>query len=101
MRTVLGVLLSICVLAGTGAAIAEGVKYPECKCQNYGRFIKAGETACIKTSNGPQMARCIKRGNVTDWDFLGEVCTFTSRLDAPATPIPASTADRIQASSLQ
>ncbi len=101
MRTVFGMLLSICVLAGTGAAIAEGVKYPECKCQNYGRYIKAGDTACIKTNNGPQMARCIKRGNVTDWDFLGEECSFTSGLDAPVTPIPASAAAQIQATSLQ
>ncbi|MEM8811623.1 MAG: hypothetical protein AAGF59_03325 [Pseudomonadota bacterium] len=82
VATALGPFVVLGVLA-SGAAMAQSVPYPECKCQNYGRYIKAGETACIRTNKGPQMARCIKRGNVTDWDFLGEDCSFTSMTTVP------------------
>lgn len=82
------------VMLGPGSALAQAMKKPECKCQNYGRYIMAGDTACIRTHKGPQMARCVMRGNVTDWDFLGEECAFTSM-----TTIPASSKEKIEAAS--
>jgi len=82
-------LISFVVLFGAGSVRSQGVTRPECKCQNYGRFIMAGQTACIRTSKGPRMARCVMRGNVTDWDFLEEECDFVSM---SAIPDPARTA---------
>lgn len=66
-----------------GSALAQAAKKPECKCQNYGRYIMAGDTACIRTHKGPKMARCVMRGNVTDWDFLDEECAHTSMSTIP------------------
>lgn len=86
MRYLQAGLLALMLAAGIGAAAAQGVKYPECKCQNYGRFITAGTVACIRTNRGPEMARCVKRGNVTDWDFLGEKCALTSMTTIPPPP---------------
>ena len=94
MRTL---LVSIFILGGTAAGWAQTFKKPECRCQNYGRYIQAGQVACIRTNRGPEMARCVMRGNVTDWDFLGEKCAFTSM-----TTIPKSSADKIaETSNLQ
>lgn len=78
-----------------GSALAQAAKKPECKCQNYGRFIMAGDTACIRTHKGPKMARCVMRGNVTDWDFLDEECSHTSM-----STIPVSTQEKIKAISV-
>lgn len=91
MQTVRTVLISFSILAGIlpavmGSALAQQYKKPECKCQNYGRYIKAGDTACIRTNKGPKMARCVMRGNVTDWDFLDEDCAHTSM---STIPVPA------------
>ncbi len=49
-------------------------KVPECRCQNYGRYLLVGQAACIKTNKGPRMARCILKGNNTMWEFLPEGC---------------------------
>ena len=89
MQTVRTVLVSFFILAGLlpavmGSALAQQYKKPECKCQNYGRYIKAGDIACIRTNKGPKMARCVMRGNVTDWDFLDEECVHTSMSTIPA-----------------
>lgn len=80
---------------GPGSALAQGAKKPDCKCQNYGRYIMAGDTACIRTHKGPKMARCVMRGNVTDWDFLEEDCSFTSM-----STIPASAQEKIEAATV-
>ena len=83
MRIVQTLLFSLFVLIGAGSAWSQKFKKPDCTCQNYGRFIKAGQTACIRTNKGPKMARCVMRGNVTDWDFLDEKCAFTSMTTLP------------------
>lgn len=46
----------------------------DCKCLNRGVEVSEGNTACIKTANGGQMALCEKNLNVTNWKFLGEEC---------------------------
>lgn len=89
MQTAKMVLASLLILASAGSALmplsawAQATKRPECKCQNYGRFINAGDIACIRTHKGPQMAKCVMRGNVTDWDFLDEECAHTSMSTIP------------------
>ena len=58
------------------------VKWPPCKCVNYGRFMLVGEVGCIRTNKGPRMARCILKGNVTYWEWLDDSCPVSK-----ATPI--------------
>jgi len=52
----------------------------ECTCSNNGTKIPEGQTACIKTSKGMQMAQCSKVLNNTSWKFLGSPCP-TATLD--------------------
>jgi hypothetical protein len=55
----------------------------DCKCLNRGVEVVEGNTACIKTANGGQMALCEKNLNVTNWKFLGEECPVASTEAAP------------------
>jgi hypothetical protein len=46
-----------------------------CMCVYKGGRVKEGETACISTANGPELARCGKFLNTTSWIRLGKTCT--------------------------
>ena len=62
----LGLVAVVAVWAGPVAA--------DCICLNKGVEVTEGNTACIKTANGGQLALCEKNLNVTNWKFLGEAC---------------------------
>ena len=64
----------------------------DCKCLNRGVEVTEGNTACIKTANGGQMALCEKNLNVTNWKFLGEECPVAQVADdaAPVTVAQAA-----------
>jgi len=55
-----------------------------CRCRNYGTYFKLGQVACIKTPNGPRLARCSMTLNNTVWEFLSDGCP-TARL-SPSPP---------------
>lgn len=52
----------------------------DCTCSNKGNKIPEGQKACIKTSNGMQMAQCSRVLNNTSWKFLGTPCP-TAQID--------------------
>lgn len=46
----------------------------DCTCSHKGAKTPEGQKACIKTSNGMQMAQCSRVLNNTSWKFLGTPC---------------------------
>jgi hypothetical protein len=56
-----------------------------CRCRLKGGEVKLGETACMETPFGVQLARCDLFLNNTSWVPLGVACTL-SRLPAQAKP---------------
>jgi hypothetical protein len=56
-----------------------------CRCIYQGGMIKQGETACLKTANGYQLARCEMVLNNSSWKFLDKPC---DRLQSQSTSIP-------------
>ena len=45
--------------------------------------VHAGEFACIRTPNGPRLARCAKVSNLSSWRFLKNGCGPTARRSTP------------------
>jgi len=52
----------------------------DCTCSHKGAKTPEGQKACIKTSNGMQMAQCSRVLNNTSWKFLGTPCP-TAQID--------------------
>lgn len=46
----------------------------DCTCSHKGAKVPEGQTACIRTSSGSQMAQCSRVLNNTSWKFLGTPC---------------------------
>ena len=46
----------------------------DCRCRYFGTYYGLGQVACIKTANGPRLARCSMMLNNTAWDFLSDGC---------------------------
>lgn len=50
----------------------------QCTCSYKGDKIPEGQSACIKTSKGLEMAQCFRVLNNTSWKFLGVPCPSAS-----------------------
>lgn len=53
-----------------------------CTCKYKDSDIAEGQTICMNTANGSQMATCSRVLNNTSWKFLGQPCP-TAKLQAP------------------
>jgi hypothetical protein len=73
-------LVALLVSAATVDARAE------CTCRFPGGSVKEGQSVCIKTPNGPKLARCEKVQNVTSWKFLEQSCPITQSLRSKIQP---------------
>ena len=92
MKTILIALASVLVVGG-----AEAWADPNCTCRAAGVEAELGQTVCLKTPSGFQLARCEMVLNNTSWKFLGDSCPQASRAatnlfaaalsPAPATPL--------------
>lgn len=58
------------VIAGLIPSTAQA----ECTCLFAGGAVEHGQTACIQTAKGKQLARCEKVLNNSSWTFLDEAC---------------------------
>lgn len=56
----------------------------DCRCVYAGRYYNAGELACIKTANGPRLARCGQVSNLSSWKFTADRCGPSARRTLPA-----------------
>lgn len=63
------------------AALAAGPN-GECTCRYEGGDVVEGQTACIKTAKGMQLARCDRVLNNTSWKFLDQPCP-TAEISQP------------------
>lgn len=68
--------LPIAILFGTLTVPAYGGENCTCRARNV--EAREGQTVCVKTPNGAQMARCEKVLNNTSWRFLGTPCPVSS-----------------------
>jgi hypothetical protein len=45
-----------------------------CFCRAQGKTFAVGETACLRTGEGPRVAECGMVLNNTSWQFTGRAC---------------------------
>ncbi|MBA3520647.1 MAG: hypothetical protein H0T75_24095 [Rhizobiales bacterium] len=62
-----------CIWAALCLATA-GEAGAACKCRAKGVIAAEGQTLCIRTPEGPRLARCGKVSNVASWTFLDGPC---------------------------
>ena len=67
--------VALILLVGTGAAFGDDTCY--CRTST-GAHVALGNTACLKTNNGMQEARCGMVLNNTAWKFTGKPCPLAS-----------------------
>ena len=59
-----------------------------CTCRYKGGDVAEGDTICMKTANGSEMAMCDRVLNNTSWKFLGVPCP-SAAVDATPLQNPA------------
>jgi hypothetical protein len=59
---------------GTRAVQAQAHDPMNCYCRAQGKTFAIGETACLRTSEGPRVAECGMVLNNTSWQFTGRSC---------------------------
>ena len=47
---------------------------PDCSCRAQGRAFSVGETACLRSADGPRLAQCGMVLNNTSWRFTAQSC---------------------------
>jgi hypothetical protein len=62
------------MIVGVALLSSSALAGEDCTCSHKGAKIPEGQKACIKTSNGMQMAQCSRVLNNTSWKFLGTPC---------------------------
>lgn len=81
MKISLLTTLALCTLA---TAVEAG---ENCTCRARNVEAQEGQTVCVRTPNGSQMARCEKVLNNTSWRFLGTPCPVSeNQPDQGSTP---------------
>ena len=63
--------------------------FSECICRYNGGEVMQGQTACLVTAKGRELARCEKSLNMSSWKFLGEPCPSASNDSQPTSLPPA------------
>ena len=48
--------------------------HADCFCRAQGRLFAYGESACLRTPEGPRMAECRMETNVTSWTVTAKPC---------------------------
>lgn len=82
MERFIALALATAVLFGPQFAAAD------CACRHRDGKTPEGDTACIRTPQGPQLAVCEKVLNNTSWRFTGRPCPAASLGTDRETPRP-------------
>lgn len=64
--------------AGTLLLISTALAGADCICLYKGGEVAHGQTACLVTAQGRELARCEKSLNMSTWKFLGQPCPLAS-----------------------
>lgn len=51
-----------------------GPGLPPCTCRADGRDFQMGEVVCLRTNQGPRLARCVMVLNNTSWETIQQSC---------------------------
>jgi hypothetical protein len=68
-------------------ALSASPAFSDCICRYNGGEVMHGQTACLVTAKGKELARCEKSLNMSTWKFLGEPCP-TAANDGPPVSLP-------------
>lgn len=69
--------------AASGEDIAPGGSAKTCTCRYQGQNFELGTLVCLRSPQGPQLARCGVFLNNTSWQFTGQSCTISMRQSRP------------------
>ena len=64
-------------------AVSASPAFSDCACRYKGGETMSGQTVCIATAKGKELAICEKVLNVTSWRFLGQPCPTASNDGQP------------------
>lgn len=81
-------LLVSCLCAAALSALSVGPAFSECTCRYKGGETTDGQTVCMATARGKELALCEKVLNVTSWKFLGQPCPTAANDGQPASLSP-------------
>jgi hypothetical protein len=84
-------LLFSCLGAAALFAASASPAFSECTCRYKGGGAMDGQTVCMATAKGKELAVCEKVLNVTSWKFLGQPCPAAAN-DGQPISIPPVTA---------
>ena len=77
-------LLYSCLCAAALTALSISPAFSECTCRYKGGETTDGQTVCMATARGKELALCEKVLNVTSWKFLGQPCPTAANDGQPA-----------------
>lgn len=66
------------IVLADGSQTAQGQPKIDCTCRYQGQDFQLGDMICLKSPNGPQLARCGFVQNNTSWNFTGAGCVYSS-----------------------
>lgn len=72
------------------SALSVSPAFSECTCRYKGGETMDGQTVCMATSKGKELALCQKVLNVTSWKFLGQPCPTAANDGQPISLPPVS-----------
>ena len=81
-------LLTIC--AAALLAFSSLPAFSECICRHKGGETMDGQTVCMATAKGRELAVCEKVLNVTSWKFLGQPCPTAANDGQPISLPPVN-----------
>ncbi len=81
-------LLTIC--AAALLAFSSLPAFSECTCRHKGGETADGQTICMSTAKGRELAVCEKVLNVTSWKFLGQPCPAAANDGQPISLPPVN-----------
>lgn len=71
-------------------ALSASPALSDCTCRYKGGETISGQTVCMATAKGKELAVCEKVLNVTSWRFLGQPCPTASNDGQPISPPPVT-----------
>jgi hypothetical protein len=70
-------------------ALTASPAFSDCICRYNGGEVMHGQSACLVTAKGRELARCEKVLNMSSWKFLGEPCPSAANDGQPVSLPPA------------
>jgi hypothetical protein len=78
------------LLAAIALALSSSPAFSQCTCRYKGGETTDGQTVCMATPKGRQLAVCEKVLNVTSWKFLGQPCPTAANDGQPISLPPVT-----------